>query len=133
VAPVVVVAHEDPANALANERSVFFDYDDFNVKAEFAAMVERHGRYLATHPAVNVRVEGHTDERGSTEYNLALGQKRAQSVVAALRRHGARDVQMEALSWGKERPRNTASNEAAWAENRRVDIVYPGNGSKPGR
>jgi peptidoglycan-associated lipoprotein len=72
-----------------------------------------------------VRVEGNTDERGSAEYNLALGQRRAQAVVSALKVYGVRDTQMEAISWGEEKPRAEGHDEAAWSQNRRADVVYP--------
>lgn len=121
----VVAAHLDPRNPIAAERSVFFDYDDAAVKRDYFALIQRHGRYLAANPSLIIKVEGNTDDRGSAEYNLALGQKRAEAVLAALRLQGAQGSQMEATSWGEERPRNTSSDEAAWAANRRADIVYP--------
>jgi peptidoglycan-associated lipoprotein len=74
---------------------------------------------------VSIRVEGNTDERGSSEYNLALGQKRAAAVVEALKVYGATDAQMEAVSWGREKPKAEGHDEAAWAQNRRVDLAYP--------
>lgn len=120
-----IPAHLDPRNPIAIERSVFFDYDDFSLKREYLTLIERHGRYLAANPSLSVKIEGNADERGSAEYNLALGQKRAQAVLAALRIQGVRATQMEATSWGEERPRNRAGDDAAWAENRRADVVYP--------
>jgi peptidoglycan-associated lipoprotein len=121
----VIAAHLDPRNPISAERSVFFDYDQSAVKRDYFGLMERHGRYLAANPSLIVRIEGNTDDRGSAEYNLALGQKRAEAVLAALRLQGASGAQMEATSWGEERPRKRASDETAWAENRRVDIVYP--------
>ena len=115
----------DPNSPLARQRSIYFDYDDFGLGPEDRAVVELQGRYLAQHPNVNVRVEGNTDERGSPEYNLALGNKRAEAVQRALRLLGVKDQQVEATSWGEEKPHATGHDEAAWAENRRVDIVYP--------
>ena len=88
-------------------------------------MLELHGRYLSANPKLSIRVEGNADERGSAEYNLALGQKRAESVVRALKLYGVKDSQMEAVSWGKEKPKAMGHDEAAWAQNRRVDLVYP--------
>jgi peptidoglycan-associated lipoprotein len=120
-----IPAHLDPRNPIAAERSVFFDYDHFSVKRDYFTLIERHGRYLAANPSLRIKIEGNADDRGSAEYNLALGQKRAHAVLAALRIQGARDAQMEATSWGEERPRNTADDETAWAENRRADVVYP--------
>jgi peptidoglycan-associated lipoprotein len=129
VAPPVlakVPQHLDPQSQIITDRSVFFDFDRFAVKADFAATVERHGRYLASNPPVRgVRVEGNTDERGSTEYNLALGQKRAQTIAAALKSYGAQDNQLDVFSYGEEKPKVKGHNEAAWAQNRRVDILYP--------
>jgi len=125
VATVNLPAHLDPNNPISKERSVYFDFDEFTIKPEYSALVERHGKYLAGNTGLAVKVEGNADERGSTEYNLALGQKRAEAVVKALKIYGARDAQMEAVSWGEERPVATGHDEAAWAQNRRADIVYP--------
>lgn len=127
--PVVLAktpAHLDPQSAIITERSVFFDFDRFAVRSDFSAIVERHGKYLAANPPVRgVRVEGHTDERGSTEYNLALGQKRAQTIATALKSYGAQESQLDVFSYGEEKPRVKGHNEAAWSQNRRVDIAYP--------
>jgi peptidoglycan-associated lipoprotein len=124
VATVVIPAHKDPKSTISMRRSVYFDYDDFSVKAEFGSVVEQHAKYLQTNPVLTIRVEGNADERGSAEYNLALGQKRAQAVVNALRIYGAKDAQMEAVSYGEEKPNATAGDESAWAQNRRADIAY---------
>ena len=121
----VLPEYLDPNSPLARQRSVYFDYDDFSIKPEYVSMLERHGRYLTGRPALAIRIEGNADERGSAEYNLALGQKRAQAVLKALELYGVKDSQMEAVSWGKERPKATGHDEAAWAENRRADLVYP--------
>jgi len=125
VTTVALPAYLDPANRLATERSVYFDFDDVTIKPDDVALVERHGKFLAANPAVHIRVEGNTDERGGTEYNLALGQKRAEAVVRALRIYGAKDAQLEATSWGKAKPKATGHDEAAWAQNRRDDLQYP--------
>lgn len=125
VAQVVVPDYLDPNNPLSKDRSVFFGYDDFSVATKYQPVVERHGKYLAQHASVQIRVEGNVDERGSAEYNLALGQKRAEATVRALRVYGVKDSQLEAVSWGKEKPRAQGHDEAAWAENRRVDLAYP--------
>jgi peptidoglycan-associated lipoprotein len=125
VTTVTLPPYLDPANPLARERSVFFDFDDFSIKPEYTGLVERHGRYLAGQAAVSIKLEGHADERGSPEYNLALGQKRAEAVLRALRLQGVRVAQMEAVSWGEERPRAAGHDEASWAQNRRVDLTYP--------
>ena len=113
----------DPSNILY-KRSVYFDYDQYTVKEEFSALVEAHGKYLAANPDRKVTIQGNTDERGGSEYNLALGQKRAEAVRRAMALAGARDSQMEAVSFGKEKPKAMGSDEAAWMENRRADIVY---------
>lgn len=115
----------DPKNPLSTQRSVYFDFDDYSVKPEYVPILEGHGRYLASHLSVSIRVEGNTDERGSSEYNLALGQKRAQVVLNALKLYGAKEGQMEAISWGKERPKATGHDEASMAQNRRTDLAYP--------
>ncbi len=114
---------DDPNSVLA-QRSVYFDLDKYDVKAEFTSLIEAHGKYLASHPNRKVVIQGNTDERGGSEYNLALGQKRAEAVRRALLAAGAKDSQLEAVSFGKEKPKATGSNEAAWAENRRADLAY---------
>jgi len=113
----------DPANPLS-KKSVYFDFDSFVVKAESQPLVEAHGKYLAANSGRRITVEGNTDERGGREYNLALGQKRAEAVKQRLMLMGARDGQIETVSFGKEKPRAMGSTEEAWAQNRRADIVY---------
>ncbi len=113
----------DPANILS-KRSVYFDFDSFSIKEDFKSVVEAHGKFLAGNPERKVIIQGNTDERGGSEYNLALGQKRAEAVRRALSLAGARDSQMEAVSFGKEKPKASGNNEEAWAQNRRADIVY---------
>lgn len=125
VAKVVVAPHLDANNLISKERSVYFGYDDFTIQSQYSALVERQGKYLAGNAGLSIKIEGNADERGSSEYNLALGQKRAEAVARALKVYGVKDTQMEAVSWGKEKPKNTAHTEAAWAENRRADVVYP--------
>lgn len=125
VESVVVPPYLDPTNALAKERSFYFDYDNFSVKSEYSRQLELHGKFLASNPKVAIKVEGNADERGSAEYNLALGQKRAAAVVAALKVYGANDKQLEAVSWGREKPKATGHDEASWAMNRRADLIYP--------
>ena len=113
----------DPTNILS-KRSIYFDYDQYSVKEEYRALVEAHGKFLAANPDRKVTIQGNTDERGGSEYNLALGQKRAEAVRRAMALAGARDSQMEAVSFGKEKPKASGSDEAAWMENRRADIIY---------
>jgi len=115
----------DPASPLS-KRSVYYDYDSFVIKDEFKPLIEAHGRYLRDNRATHIVVQGNTDERGGREYNLALGHKRAESVKRALSILGVQEQQVETVSFGKEKPRNPESNETAWAENRRSDIVYSG-------
>jgi peptidoglycan-associated lipoprotein len=113
----------DPNNPLS-KKSVYFDFDSYVVKSEYQPVVEAHGKYLAANSGRQITVEGNTDERGGREYNLALGQKRAEAVKQRLLLLGARDGQIETVSFGKEKPRATGSTEEAWAQNRRADIVY---------
>ena len=113
----------DPNNPLS-KRSVFFDFDSFVVKSEYQPIVQTHGNYLGTNKQRRVTIEGHTDERGGREYNLALGQKRAEAVKQRLMLLGVTDTQVETVSFGEEKPRGTGSNEEAWAQNRRADINY---------
>jgi peptidoglycan-associated lipoprotein len=130
VAPVIaavpaVPAYLDPRSPISTQRSVYFGFDEATVPRDSFALVERQGRYLAANPRLKVTIEGDTDERGSAEYNLALGQKRAEAVLRAMKVYGAGDSQMEATSWGREKPMAAGHDEAAWAQNRRADIVYP--------
>lgn len=125
VTTVTLPAHLDPKSDLSTGRSVYFDFDDAKLKSEFTPLIERHGRYLASNPKINIRVEGNTDERGSAEYNLALGQKRAEAVRKALSVIGVPEARIEAVSWGKERPRAAGHDESAWGQNRRADLQYP--------
>jgi len=115
----------DPANILY-KRSVFYDYDSFVVKDEFKPIIEAHAKYLRDNKNARITIQGNTDERGGREYNLALGHKRAESVKKMLSILGVQEAQMETISFGKEKPRNPGSDEAAYAENRRSDIVYQG-------
>jgi peptidoglycan-associated lipoprotein len=113
----------DPKGVLAN-RSVYFDYDSFVVRDDGKPVVENHSGYLTKNKQRKVLIQGNTDERGGTEYNLALGQKRAEAVRKAMNALGVSDNQVEAVSLGEEKPKATGHDEAAWAENRRADIVY---------
>ena len=123
VAPVAVDALND-ANSILAKRSVFFDFDKSAVKEADKPMVQAHGQYLASHADRKVVVEGNTDERGSSEYNLALGNRRAESVKKVLVLSGAKAAQISTSSFGEEKPRASGHNEAAWSQNRRADIVY---------
>ena len=110
------------ANQDAAGRTVYFDFDSYVVKDDGRVVVDKQARRLVAEPKTRVVVEGHTDERGGREYNLALGQRRAESVVKALTLLGARDSQLEAVSFGMERPAASGSNEEAWAKNRRAEL-----------
>jgi len=115
----------DPNNILS-KRSVYFDFDSFVVREEFKPLVEAHGKYLQRNRNMKMTIQGHTDERGSREYNIALGQKRADAVKRMLVLYGATEIQIETVSFGKEKPKNAGHDESAWAENRRDDILYAG-------
>lgn len=123
VAPVAVDPLDDASSILA-KRSAFFDFDKSAVKAEDQPAVQAHGQYLAGHADRKVVVEGNADERGSSEYNLALGNRRAESVKKMLIVSGAKAGQVSTASFGEEKPRATGHNEASWSQNRRADIVY---------
>jgi peptidoglycan-associated lipoprotein len=111
--------------ALSNlPRVVYFDFDSYVVKDEFRSTVEANARALSADAKRKVSIEGHTDERGGREYNLALGQKRAEAVARSLSLLGAKTDQVEAVSFGKERPAAQGSDEAAWAKNRRAELNY---------
>jgi peptidoglycan-associated lipoprotein len=111
--------------AIANvSRIVYFDYDSYVIKPEFQALIDAHARYLKADPKRKAAIEGHTDERGGREYNLALGQRRAEAVRRAMGLLGVADGQIEAVSFGKEKPAVQGSGEAAWSKNRRAEISY---------
>jgi len=126
--PVQNVRIDDSASAQAGPtnvaRVILFDYDSYAIKPEFQSAIEAHARYLKQSGARHVVIEGHTDERGGREYNLALGQKRSEAVRRALELLGVRDAQVEAVSFGKEKPAVQGNDESAWAQNRRAEIAY---------
>ena len=113
----------DPHSILAG-RSTYYPFDVSAVQAADKPLVEAHAKYLSQHPEHKVRLEGNCDERGSAEYNLGLGQRRADGVMKMLEAGGAKASQLSSISYGKEKPRATGHNEAAWAQNRRTDIDY---------
>ncbi|MSQ04749.1 MAG: peptidoglycan-associated lipoprotein Pal [Nitrosomonadaceae bacterium] len=115
----------DPNNILS-KRSVYFNLDSFVVKDEYKSLVSSHANYLRENATAKVLLQGSADERGSREYNLALGQRRADSVKKAMTLSGTKEAQIEAVSLGEEKPRGTDHNETSWAENRRTDIRYQG-------
>ncbi len=115
-----------PTTGILAQRSVFFDYDSIVIKDEFKPLVTEHSRYLSSHRAQKIVISGNTDERGSREYNIALGQRRADSVKQMMLLLGVKEDQIETVSYGEEKPRNPGREEAAFAENRRGDIAYVG-------
>ncbi len=120
-----LAAVRDRNNALF-QRLVLFEFDSDAVKVDYAPMLQAHGSFLGAKPAVKIMIQGSADERGSREYNLALGQRRAEAVKRRLEMTGARGVQIEAVSFGEERPRAPGHDEAAWQQNRNAAIAYPG-------
>ena len=118
-------ALKDPRNILS-KRNIYFDYDQFTVKDEYKAIVEAHAKYLQANRGARAIIQGNTDERGTREYNIALGQKRADAVKNLMLLLGATEIQIETVSFGKEKPRREGHDESSWAENRRADIVHAG-------
>ena len=113
----------DPKSPLF-EKSVYFGFDEYTVQTKYQKMLSAHASYLKANPKQKIIIQGNTDERGTAEYNLALGQRRSDAVRKSLNLMGVSDDQMEAVSFGKEKPKAEGDTEAAWAENRRADIVY---------
>jgi len=122
-APLITDPLNDPNSILAR-RSTYYPFDVSVVQQDDLALVAAHAKYLGEHPDRKVRLEGNCDERGSAEYNLGLGQRRADGVKKLLMAGGARESQIESVSYGKERPKLTCHAERCWKENRRTDIVY---------
>ncbi|MGG4775197.1 peptidoglycan-associated lipoprotein Pal [Alcaligenaceae bacterium 429] len=114
----------NPQSPLAQQRSVYFEFDSYVVPEQYRGLVEMHSTYLTSHPQQHIRIEGNADERGGSEYNLALGQRRSDAVARMMSLLGVNANQIEAISFGKERPRAHGNTEADYAENRRADIVY---------
>ncbi|KAG8153496.1 peptidoglycan-associated lipoprotein Pal [Burkholderia catarinensis] len=123
VATVAADDLDNPNSPLA-KRSIYFDFDQYSVKPEFQSLLQAHADYLRSHPARRVLIQGNTDERGTSEYNLALGQRRSQAVLSALETFGVPGTQLEAVSLGKEKPVALGHDEDSWAQNRRADLVY---------
>jgi peptidoglycan-associated lipoprotein len=116
---------KDPNNILS-KRSIFFDFDKDEVKAEYRPLVEAHAKYLVQNPNAQVVLQGNADDRGSREYNLALGQRRAVAVKKVMNVLGVSDKQIETVSYGEEKPRCSEQTESCWSQNRRTDIIYAG-------
>lgn len=113
-----------PSGAQLQNRIVYFDFDSSDIKADYNDLITAHARYLSSNPTIHVRLEGNTDERGSREYNIGLGERRAQAVRRALMLQGVTESQITTVSYGEERPAVTGHTEEAWSRNRRVEIVY---------
>ena len=114
----------DLSGAAGSGRIIYFDYDSAEVREEYRPIVEAAVSHLASNPGAVVSLEGHTDERGSREYNLALGERRAQAVQRQMVLLGASGTQIRALSYGEERPQDPGHDEAAYGQNRRVEVAY---------
>ena len=114
---------DDPNSPLAT-RVVYFDFDSSTIKDTARATIDAHAAYLSAHPGAKVVLEGHCDERGTREYNIALGERRAKSVAQLLKLQGVNSDQMSTISYGEERPAAVGHDESAWALNRRVEIIY---------
>jgi peptidoglycan-associated lipoprotein len=113
----------DP-NSILSKRNIYFDFDSDAIRAEFKPLIEAHAKYLMTHKDAKVVLQGNTDERGTREYNLALGQRRSVSVKKALNLLGVQDSQIETVSYGEEKATQNCADESCYQQNRRVDIVY---------
>jgi len=124
VAPVDLSKSGQVGPGPAGSRVVYFDYDSFVIKPEFQSVLDAQARYLKADKTRKASIEGHTDERGGREYNLALGQKRAEAVRRALSLLGVADAQLDAVSYGKEKPAAVGSDEASLAKNRRAEVTY---------
>lgn len=114
----------NPGSPLAKDRSVYFEFNSYSVEDQYRPLVDMHARYLTSHPNQKILIEGNTDARGGAEYNLALGNRRAEAVRSMMTLIGARDAQIETISFGKEKPKARGDTEADYAENRRADIIY---------
>ena len=123
--PAGMSALKDPNNILS-KRSLFYEFDKFDVRDEYKPLIEAHAKFLRENVATKMLIQGNADERGSREYNLALGQRRSEHVKRMLLLLGAREEQIESVSLGEEKPRTTGANEEAWAQNRRSDMLYQG-------
>ncbi|MGH8708480.1 MAG: peptidoglycan-associated lipoprotein Pal [Burkholderiales bacterium] len=120
-----VAPHRDPANILS-QRSVYYDFDKYDIKDEFKPVIEAHAKYLRESAGLKMLLQGNTDERGSREYNIALGQRRSEGVKRMLMLLGVREEQVEAVSLGEEKPKEVGHTEEAWTRNRRSDMLYTG-------
>jgi len=117
----------DPALDDPSKRVIYFMYDSSEVMPEYISVINAHANYLASHPDRSVVLEGHADERGSPEYNIALGEQRARSVAKLMEVQGASNGQLQMVSFGEEKPAVSGHDESAWQQNRRVEITYSGH------
>lgn len=120
-------ADAGPTGGVLSERVIYFGYDSDDVLPEYQNVVNAHAEWLASHPDSNLVLEGHADERGSSEYNVALGERRALSVSRTMRTQGVSDSQIRVLSYGEEKPSTSGHDEGSWQQNRRVELFYPGH------
>jgi peptidoglycan-associated lipoprotein len=116
-------AMSDPRSDASAKRSVYYEFDGYDVKPEYRGLVEEHAKHLRQNPQARITIEGNADERGSREYNVALGQRRAESVMKMMRLLGVAENQIEAVSFGEEKPRAQGHDDTSWGENRRSDFV----------
>ena len=123
--PYSAAALKDP-NSILSKRSIYFDFDESVIKDQYRPIIEAHAKYLQVNKNARVTLQGNTDERGTREYNIALGQRRADAVKQMMILLGAQEIQIETVSFGKEKPRREGHDETSWSENRRVDIVHAG-------
>ena len=123
--PQQLSALKDPKSILS-KRSIFYDLDKFDVKDEYRSLVEAHAKYLRENPSARMLIQGNTDERGSREYNVGLGQSRSDGVKRMMTLLGVRESQVETVSLGEEKPQDAGHSDAAWSKNRRSDILYSG-------
>jgi peptidoglycan-associated lipoprotein len=122
------IAGQDPAvkSGVLAQRSIFYDLDQYEIQDQYKPLVEAHAKYLRDHPKTKILIQGNTDERGSREYNVGLGQRRSDGVKRMLLLLGAKEDQVESVSLGEEKPRDEGHDEQAWSKNRRSDILYQG-------
>lgn len=123
--PYALAALKDP-NSPLSKRSIYFDLDSYVVKPEYQALLDHHAKFLAKNGQMKMLIQGNADERGSREYNLSLGQKRAEAIKKALLLLGVKETQLESVSLGEEKPACTEATESCWAQNRRGDMLYSG-------
>jgi peptidoglycan-associated lipoprotein len=115
--------NDDTSGLTVAQRTIYFEFDSTDINAEGRAIIDRFAKYLAAHPTTKLRLEGHADERGTREYNVGLGERRANAVQAGLLAGGATAAQISVVSYGEERPADPGHDEGAWSKNRRVEIV----------